>query len=73
MDPQRRQERQGWVERLDAFIDGFPNSWALRQVVDNSVTWRRTSQEMEMLGFALDYTPERMDETFARAMALIID
>jgi hypothetical protein len=58
------------IARLDAFIDGFPNSWALRQVVDNSVTWRRTSQDMEMLGFALDYSPEKMDETFIRAMAI---
>jgi len=58
------------IARLDAFIDGFPNNWSLRQVVDNSVTWRRTSQDMQMLGFALDYTPETMDETFIRAMAI---
>jgi len=60
------------IARLDAFIDSFPNNWALRQVVDNAVTWRRTSQDMVMLGFALDYTPERMDETFVRAMAIEI-
>jgi hypothetical protein len=60
------------IARLDAFIDSFPNSWALRQVVDNSVTWRRTSQDMQMLGFALGYDDERMDETFIRAMVVDI-
>ena len=60
------------IARLDAFIDSIPNNWSLRQVVDNSVTWRRNSQDMVMLGFALDYTPERMDETFVRAMAVEI-
>jgi hypothetical protein len=58
------------VARLDAFIDSFPNNWALRQVVDNAVTWRRTSQDMQMLGFALGYDDERMDETFIKAMAV---
>ena len=58
------------IARLDAFIDSFPNNWSLRQLVDNAVTWRRPSQDMVMLGFALDYTPERMDETFIRAMAI---
>jgi hypothetical protein len=60
------------IARLDAFIESFQNNWALRQVVDNAVTWRRNSQDMEMLGFALDYTPERMDETFIRAMVVDI-
>ena len=67
------------IARLDAFIDGLPenwtvqyDNWSLRQVVDNSVTWRRNSQDMVMLGFALDYTPERMDETFVKAMAVEI-
>ena len=60
------------IARLDAFIDSFPNNWSLRQVVDNAVTWRRTSQDMVMLGFALDYSPEKMDETFVRAMAVEI-
>ena len=60
------------IARLDAFIDSFPNNWSLRQVVDNAVTWRRTSQDMVMLGFALDYSPEKMDETFILAMAVEI-
>ena len=67
------------IARLDAFIDGLPenwtvryDNWSLRQVVDNAVTWRRTSQDMVMLGFALNYTPERMDETFIRAIAIEI-
>jgi hypothetical protein len=60
------------IDRLDAFINGFPNSWALRQIVDNSVNWRRTSQDMEMLAHALDYSPTQMDEAFIRAMAIEI-
>ena len=58
------------IARLDAFIDSFPNNWSLRQVVDNAVTWRRNSQDMVMLGFALNYSPDKMDETFIRAMAI---
>ena len=58
------------IDRLDAFIDSFPNSWALREVVDNSVNWRRTSQDMVMLGFALGYDDAQMDEAFIRAMAI---
>jgi uncharacterized small protein (DUF1192 family) len=61
---------QAEIARLDAFIDGFPNNWSLRQVVDNALTWRRNSQDMLMLGFALGYTEEKMDETFIRAMAI---
>ena len=58
------------IDRLDAFIDSFPNSWALREVVDNSVSWRRTSQDMVMLGFALGYDDNEMDDAFIRAMAI---
>ena len=58
------------IDRLDAFIDSFPNSWALREVVDNSVNWRRTSQDMVMLGFALGYDDNEMDDAFIRAMAI---
>ena len=58
------------IDRLDAFIDSFPNSWSLREVVDNSVNWRRTSQDMQMLGFALGYDDAQMDETFSRAMVI---
>ena len=64
------------TEILDTFIDGFPsdyhNGWALRQVVDNSVNWRRTSQDIAMLGFALGYDDKQMDEAFIRAMAIEI-
>ena len=67
------------IARLDAFIDGLPDNWtvqydnwSLRQLVDNAVTWQRNSQDMQMLGFALDYTPEKMDETFVKAMAIEI-
>jgi len=60
------------IDRLDAFIDSLPNSWALREVVDNSVNWRRTSHDMQMLGFALGYDDAKMDETFSRAMGIEI-
>ena len=60
------------IARLDAFIDSLPNNWALRQVVDNVVTWQRMSQDMQMLGFALNYTPEEMDAAFVMAMELVV-
>ena len=58
------------VARLDAFIDNLPNNWALRQIVDNSQTWHRNSQDIQMLGFALNYTPDQMDALFIAAAGL---
>ena len=60
------------IDRLDAFIDSLSNNWALRQVVDGAVLWRRLSEDMKMLGHALDYDDEQMDEAFIRAMAVEI-
>ena len=59
------------IDRLDAFIDSLPNNWALRQVVDGAVTWHRLSQDMQLLGHALNYTDDEMDAAFVRAMAVL--
>jgi len=58
------------MARFYTFIDGLSNSWTLLQIVNNSGTWQRDSEDMMLLGFALDYKAEQMDALFVSAMHL---
>jgi len=55
--------------RLDAIAADPKTHWNMREVINGAPIWRRTSQEMEVLGYALGYTPEQMDALFRAALA----
>lgn len=53
---------------IDAIADDPETPWAMRQTIQNSVEWSRTSQAMTELGYLLGYSDAEMDALFLQAM-----
>jgi hypothetical protein len=57
-------------DRLDAIATDPAEPWSLREVINGSLRWRRTSDEMMVLGHVLGYDDLQMDGLFRAAMAV---
>jgi len=56
-----------WAKVL-AYRDGPETPFSVKVTIDDSPTWKRLSQDISLIGWALDYTDEQMDELFVKAM-----
>ena len=55
---------------LDALAADPATPWAMRETITGAIEWRRTSQAMDELGYALGYSAEEMDALFRIAMTV---
>ena len=55
-----------------AAADGYPaqeaTTWRERIVINGYTEWRRSSQEVQLIGYLIGFTPEQMDALFTAAM-----
>ena len=51
-----------------AYRDEPETPFSVKVTIDDSPTWNRLSQDISLIGWALDYTDEQMDELFVKAM-----
>lgn len=54
--------------RLDAYLAEPTTPWAIKEIATKSMEWRRASENMDLLGYLMGYTPEQMDALFVAAM-----
>lgn len=57
-------------DRIDAIAADLSTPWALRQAIDHSLHWYRTSQSMDVMAYLMGFTDERMDALFVAAMGV---
>jgi len=58
-----------WTSVL-AYRDEPETPFSVKVTIDDSPTWNRLSQDISLIGWALDYTDEQMDELFVKAMKI---
>jgi len=56
-----------WAKVL-AYRDEPETPFSVKVTIDDSPKWNRLSQDISLIGWALDYTDEQMDELFVKAM-----
>jgi hypothetical protein len=57
---------------LDAVASDPATPWAMAETIRNAVTWHRTSQAIDELGYLLGYSAEAMDDLFDAARAVVV-
>ena len=60
------------VSALDALAADPNTPWAMRETINNAAEWRRTSQAMDELAYALGFSESQMDDLFRVAMQVTI-
>jgi len=60
------------VSALDALAADPNTPWAMRETINNSAEWRRTSQAVDELAYALGFSESQMDDLFRVAMQVTI-
>jgi len=58
-----------WTKVL-AYRDEPETPFSVKVTIDDSPKWTRLSQDISLIGWALDYTDEQMDELFVKAMKI---
>ncbi len=54
--------------KLDAIAADPNENWGLRETIANATEWRRSSETMVVLGWAMGFSDADMDALFERAM-----
>lgn len=57
-------------DQLDQIAEDPNTEWVIRQTIKHAETWRRTSQEMDELGYVLGFSEAQKDALFRAAMAV---
>jgi len=60
---------EAWA-KVVAYRDEPETPFSVKVTIDDSPQWNRLSQDISLIGWALDYTDEEMDELFVKAMKI---
>jgi hypothetical protein len=58
--------------QIDAMAANPNTFWIVRETITNAIEWSRTSETMELLGWAMGYTDAQMDALFDAAMQVSV-
>jgi len=57
---------EAWAKVI-AYRDEPETPFSVKVIIDDSPVWTRISQDISLIGWALDYTDEQMDALFLQA------
>jgi len=60
---------EAWASVI-SYRDEPETPFSVKVTIDDSPTWNRLSQDISLIGWALDYTDEQMDDLFITAMLI---